>query len=190
MIAVLALAAVAPKAASSWWSTNWFNLTQTAGIIAGLLVAAAALRADLRARREELRARRAETLMQMTEYHREIWGRVLDDPSLERIFEPDADLDVEPITPKERMLCTFLILHLFASFEARKAGVFQTSWYEAHDIGQLFTRPVPAAAWDAVKAYQNSEFVAFVENARARFGWPPSAGTNGAGQPTTPSGHP
>jgi hypothetical protein len=156
--------------ADSWWDENWFSLVQTIGIVSGLVLGAAALWADMKARREDASARRVETLMLTTQYHRDIWGRILDEGSLNRVLDPTADLDSQPLSEEERMLCTFLILHLFATFEARKAGVFRIDWADSHDVGELFSLPVPSTVWNLVKPYQSEEFVEFVEGARGTWG--------------------
>jgi hypothetical protein len=150
----------------SWWSENWFSIVQTVGIVTGFALAAIALWADLRVRREDVESRRVETLMLTTQYHRDIWSRMLNDQSLDRVLDPDADLAQTPLSEKERMFCTFLVLHLFATFEARKAGVFRADWSEARDLGEFFSLPIPSAVWDLVKDYQNPEFAEFLESAR------------------------
>src|SRR5690348_12877479 len=98
---VMPLDSLPPASTEGWLSSNWFNLTQTVGIIAGLLVAAAALRADLK-------ARRAEAILNMTQYHRDIWGRVFEDAELARVLQSNVNLAAHPITPKEELLCKFL----------------------------------------------------------------------------------
>lgn len=158
----LVLGRAASAGGGNWWSDNWFSLVQSVGIVASLLVAAIVLRADIK-------ARRAGTLMQMTQYHREIWGRTIDNPRLRRVMDAKVDIHKAPITETERMFCLFLILHLFASYEARKAGVFRATWDERRDLHELFNLPIPSHVWDEVKSYQRKEFVEFVEDAR-RYG--------------------
>lgn len=158
--ASVVLLAHSARGFTHWWGANWFNLVQTLGILGGLLAGAAALRADLR-------ARRAETLMAMTQYHREIWGRVFEDPSLDRVLDPSADIETQPVTNKERMLCRFLILHLFATFEARRAGLYRVTWREDRDLGELFNLPIPGAVWEELRRYQSGDFREFVERMRA-----------------------
>ena len=157
---------------------------QTIGIVGGLLVAGAALRADLRARRHETEVRKVETLMLTTQYHREIWGRMLEDPDLERILDADADVIVMPPSEKERMFCTFLILHFYATYEAAKTGLFSANWTEARDFGELVSLPIPAFTWAQIKSYHNRDFVKYVDDAIATWGTGPrSADGNAIGEP-------
>ena len=77
----------------------------------------------------------------------------------------DARVDVTrfPVTESERLFVRFLILHLATSFEARKRKMFLLEEGLKRDIREFFTLPIPRAVWFGVRAYQQQDFVAFVE---------------------------
>ena len=57
---------------------------------------------------------------EIAKHHREIWLEYIDRPELTRILESNPDITSHPVTNIEALFVTFLILHLHASFQARK----------------------------------------------------------------------
>jgi hypothetical protein len=133
----------------AWLANHVFDLLQTLGLV-GLLFTAHAIRQDTK-------ERKIENLFTVTAGHREIWSKLYDKPELARILRSDIDLDAAPVSLEERLFVQFLILHLNASFEARKAGLeFDTDAVSA-DIREFFARPIPRFVWDAAKRYQSAD---------------------------------
>ncbi len=62
--------------------------------------------------------RKATFLIELTEQHRRIWHHVINDPKLGRILELAPELDKDPISPSERMLVKFVILHVHTTLES------------------------------------------------------------------------
>jgi hypothetical protein len=79
---------------SSWVDGNWFNVIQTVGIIGSLWVAAAAAN-------RESRTKGIENLLSLSEHHRELWKEIPGQDELARIFQPDADTLLIPVTLAE-----------------------------------------------------------------------------------------
>lgn len=142
---------------TAWLAANWFDLLQTLGILAGLIFTGLALRSDTR-------SRRVATLLQVTQYHREIWGRWLDDPALSRVFDRTLN-DPGDITERERMFVRFLILHLFTVFEASKVGSYVTIEKQQETVRDLFSRPIFMTVWRELRRFHNADFVEFVDRA-------------------------
>jgi len=105
-----------------------------------------------------------ETLIQLTQSHREIWETLLSRPDLFRVLKPDADIKVRPVTDSEKLVVVLVVLHLHAAFEASKNGVVVPLEGMARDIKTVFSLPIPRAVWEDVRPFQNAKFVAFVES--------------------------
>lgn len=116
-------------------------------------------------RRHSVHAQRISNLIAFTRNHREIWAPILDDPDLSRILDPKADLLKRPLTVKEAYHVRFLILQLYASYQASKSGMFIPAKTLPEDIAEFLSLPVPAEAWKSLRKYQDADFVAFVEKA-------------------------
>lgn len=139
-----------------WLYEHGFTLLQTIGIVAGLFFTAWTIRLDAR-------ERRIENLFVITNAHREIWSILYDRPELARILETDfPDGHPEP-TMEERIFVRSLILHLAASFRARSYGMYFYNAGLAADVRQFFSTPIPGAVWEAMKYYQEPDFVRFIE---------------------------
>ncbi len=139
-----------------WLSGNWFELLQTASILA----AAFAIRADAL-------ERKVSNLFAVTAAHRELWTHFYQQPALHRILDSNPDLRAHPPTLPERRFVHELILHLRTSFRASGAGMEFDDEAVAADIRQFFARPIPRAVWEESKQFQSADFVAFVEAAIA-----------------------
>ena len=139
-----------------WLAENWFDLLQTVAITTGLYATVYNLRAD---RRERM----VQTQFAVTAAHREIWSHVLENPALARILNTEADLAASPVTLNEELLVQFLILHLRATYKARRSGMdFGDDKIEL-DMRLFFALPIPRHVWDRSKEFQDQDFVEFVD---------------------------
>jgi len=143
----------------AWVGDNWFNVIQSGGIIAGLLVSAAALRLDAN-------ARRVGNLLDVTKNHREIWTYLYARPELSRVLDASADLKRVPITAEEELFVNLLVLHLNSAYQATKRGVYVKPEGLRKDIQTFFSLPIPRAVWEKAKLLQDEDFVRFVESNR------------------------
>ena len=129
---------------------------QSAGIILGLFFTGIALRA-------ETRSRQVENLIRITEGHRELWTYFDERPQLFRLFETQVDLGEHPLTEKETRFVQFLINHLILTFRAQQWGLYRSPERLRDDIRSFFTLPLPAAAWERLRKYQDKDFQEFVQ---------------------------
>jgi len=100
----------------NWVSDNWFNLASVVGIIASLLFTAISLWS-------ETKNRRIESLLSLTESHRELWAKIFDHPELARILDANADLSKQPIILEESMYVGLAVQHLASAYQALKGGI-------------------------------------------------------------------
>jgi len=140
-----------------WIGARWFELLQTTSILVGFFITAHTIRMDAR-------ERRIQNLFSITESHRAIWATLYERPELHRILDLNADLKTHPATPEERLFVHLLILHLRASFKARKNGMEFDDDSVALDISDFFRRPIPLSVWKWTKKFQDPKFVHFVES--------------------------
>jgi hypothetical protein len=141
----------------AWLGQHWFALTQTAGIIAALGVAAAGLLLDAK-------ARRVGNLIALTDRHRTLWERMCSDRKLARILDPAADPKSSPVTPEEELFVIFLILHLANTYFTMKTGLLKQPQGLCKDVQLLFSLPIPRKVWRQVRDLQDEPFVKFVED--------------------------
>jgi hypothetical protein len=113
---------------------------------------------------EDREERRVSNLFELTKSHREIWSLLIERPELARILDRHANVQEQPITETEKRFVLFLILHLAASFEAQKQGMFVEADGLRRDVHQFFSRPIPRAVWMEFRSFQNSDFAAFVDD--------------------------
>ncbi len=102
-------------------------------------------------------------LFTVTKHHREIWSFVIEKPELSRILDAQVDLARFPVTESERLFVRFLILHLATSFQARESRLYFAEEGLERDMREFFSLPIPRDVWSGVRAYQQRDFVAFVE---------------------------
>ena len=88
-----------------WLAEYWFDLTQTVGIIGGLVFAAHTLRKDER-------ARTVSNTIAINEQYSRIWHEFYERPVLARIQKKDVDLNRHPVSDEEALFVKTLILHL------------------------------------------------------------------------------
>jgi hypothetical protein len=141
---------------SSWVNGNWFNVIQTVGIIGSLWVAAMAAN-------RESRTKGIENLLSLCEHHRELWKEIPGQNDLVRIFQPDADTLLVPVTMAEAEFLNLVIVHFQTGWCIAKAGGFTTLAEMKADVRSFFTLPLPRAVWEKTKQNRNMEFVRFVE---------------------------
>ena len=140
-----------------WMAGHWFDLLQTASIIAGFWTAVHSIR-------EGTKERKIENLFTLTDGHREIWSQLYVHPELSRVLAERVDFKHEPLTREEELFVHTLILHLRAAFKARKFGMQFDDDVVSADIRQFFSRPIPLAVWERSKVFQDSDFVSFVDS--------------------------
>lgn len=140
-----------------WWLyEHGFTLLQTFGIVAGLFFTGWTIRM-------EARERRIENLFLLAAAHREIWSTLYQKPELARVLQTDfPDGPPEP-TLEERIFVRSLILHLSASFQARRYGMYFNESGLAADVRQFFAKPIPRAVWRVLRGFQEADFVLYME---------------------------
>ena len=144
-------------ASPDWFTTNWYSLVETVGIIGSLIFAAVSFRTDTK-------ARRIGNLLRLTEQQRDIWRELLHRPELSRVLEPKPDLRTKPITLEEELFVGFLILHLNGAYQAINDGMFAPPEGLKADVRNFFACPIPRVIWEKTKALENGDFVKFVES--------------------------
>ena len=142
--------------ASQWIGEHWFDLVQSAGIIASLLFSAYTTRKDER-------ARRIGNLIAVNEEYRHIWREFYERPQLSRVLKRDVNLIKAPISNEEWLFVKMLILHLDTVRRAIKARMFVKIEGLQQDVRELFALPIPRAVWEKIKPFQDRDFVAFIE---------------------------
>ena len=140
-----------------WVSGHWFEMLQTASIVIGFFVTAHTIR-------EDTKERKIQNLFAVTAAHRELWSNLYKYPHLARILSNAVNFDAAPPTMEEELFVHLLILHLRASFKARNAGMNFDGDAVAADIRQFFAHPIPRATWKKSRAFQDRDFVEFVES--------------------------
>lgn len=133
----------------------WFELLQSVFIIGAFVHTYYSTRYDNR-------SRKAEYLLQITQSHREIWGKTYVQPELLRIKKTDVDLQKNPITEPERRLAKEVIMHIYSVYEATAIGLFNKGDMDK-DIIDYLQLPIPNVVWQEVKRYYNKEFVNYIE---------------------------
>ena len=144
---------------SHWLSQNWFDLLQSAGIIASLLFTHSALRL-------ETKTRQVSNLLSLTENHKTLWAEFYRRPELHRILDERATVRAQDITREEEILVNLAILHLNSTFYAQKLGLVFKLEGLRRDVAWFFSRPIPRLLWEKSKVLQNDDFVEFVEQCR------------------------
>jgi hypothetical protein len=139
-----------------WIQEHWTDLLQNIGIIGGLVFSAYALRKDEK-------ARRIGNLIAITRQYREIWKELYERPTLSRVLKKEVDLNQEPLSEEEALFVNLLILHLSCVYQAVKEGMFVALEGLQSDTKEFFSLPVPRAAWEKMKPFQNQDFVKLIE---------------------------
>lgn len=142
----------------SWVEVNWFNLIQTAGIVASLWFTAAGLI-------REAKAKEIENLLTIAEHHRDLWAKAYERPELARIFQVDADVASKSLTVAEAEFLNLVLVQYQITWFVAKAGGLVTEKELATDVNDFFALPLPRAVWERTKTSRNSKFVRFIEDA-------------------------
>ena len=140
------------------WVDSHFNLIQTAGIIGGLCLTAAAAR-------REAKAREIENLLTLSNHHRELWGGITTKPELQRIFETDLDVAKNPPDVAEEVFINEAFAQYMTSWRIANIGGIITLKELATDVKWFFSLPLPHAVWEKTKVFKNEKFVGFVKRA-------------------------
>lgn len=135
----------------AWLGANWIDLIQTTGVVAGLLMSAAALRMDTRVRRTEV-------ILRLTEAHRDIWERLVEQPSLARVLEPGVSPSDAPPSPSERRFVQLVILHLATVRQAVREGTYDASPGMDDDIREFLSLPIPRSVAESLVRFQPADF--------------------------------
>lgn len=140
-----------------WFFSHAAQLIESCGIVMGLFFTGFALRTDVRSRRVDI-------LMRLTESHRALWiffdERRAD---LKRVFDPHADVESEPVTPKEARFLQFFINHVAITFRTGKLGLYAGPDQLEMDLQEFFSRPVPRAAWEKLRRFQDRDFADYMQ---------------------------
>ncbi len=140
-----------------WVSARGFDLLGAVGIIASLSFTAVAFM-------EDRKSRHISNLLALNSSHREIWTAIYERPELSRILEPAPDLQRKPITTEEVLFVTFLLLHLDATWQVIRSGLYRTNQNVREDVRWFFRLPIPHRVWEGVKSLQDPEFTEFMES--------------------------
>jgi len=144
------------------FAESWFVVIQTVGIVGGLLFTASSLRLNAR-------AQRIGNLLTVTEHYRNTWSVLYQRPDLSRVLDPKADIaHGEGVTEQEMLFTRLLFMHLNGVYSAQKDGLFMRLDGLEKDIRRFLSLPIPRAAWEQFKDFQNGDFVRFVEACRAK----------------------
>lgn len=139
-----------------WFFDHAVQLIEGGGIMLGLLFNGLALRADVR-------SRQADILMKLTENHRDLWIYRDEHPELKRLFHLKVDLKADPVTPPEARFIQYFINHVFITFRTGKLGLYHSPEQLESDLRDFFSFPIPRAAWEKLRRYQDRDFVEFID---------------------------
>lgn len=140
----------------NWVASNWPEILNAIGIIGSLCFTGYSLHS-------EAKTRRIANLIALTASHRDIWKQMVENPSLRRVIDPQADTLRARITVQERMFVTMVIQHLGVVFDAMRDDLTIKPEGLKADVQQFMTLPIPASVWKEIKALQDNGFVAFVD---------------------------
>jgi hypothetical protein len=135
-----------------WLQENWFDLLQTAAIVASFV-----------AMSRDKRKEKVQNRLYFTARHGELSRREVTDARLSRINQPVLDLKAVPITTYEENHIREKFHNFAATFYAEKNGVYTQPAALPEDIGAYFALPIPRAVWGNLKTFLDPDFVTFVE---------------------------
>lgn len=141
---------------TEWLLDTGFTLLQSVGIIGSLWYAARSFRMDAR-------VRRVGNLLEIINHHRQVWSELYTRPEIARVLDPHPDLEKTPVTPEEELFATQVILHLSGVFEATREGLIRPFDGAERDIRNFFSNPIPLEVWCKKRAFQNLDFVEYLE---------------------------
>src|SRR5688500_880802 len=129
-----------------WVTRHWFDILQTASILAGFFTGAYTIWTNTI-------ERKIGNLFALTNAHREIWSRLYEQKELSRVLSPSVNLRNEPVTLEEELFVHGLILHVRTAFKARELGMQFDDDAVAAGIRQFFNRPIPRTIWERSKVF-------------------------------------
>jgi hypothetical protein len=140
---------------AQWLAQHWFEIVQTLGIAGSLFYAGQAFDLDRKMRRTEM-------LLSLTEAHRSIWARMIEQPELARVLDPKADISVSPPTAAETRFVKLVLLHLSAVHGAIRNRAYHSSPEMDQDVRQFLNLPIPRSVLVSFLRYQGREFREYV----------------------------
>lgn len=140
-----------------WIEQNGLDIIQTIAIFTALVISAIEFRKAQRLRSVSIE-------YEIVKSHRNLFIHLISDPQLMRVIDEKVDLVKEPVTPKEKIYVSLLILHIYSVFQANKAGLLTTTTTDRASIADFFQWPIPRAVWSMNKDMYREEFVAFVHD--------------------------
>jgi len=114
--------------------------------------------------RDLVNLRRFETFWRVGESHRSIWTLYVEQPELVRVLDPEADVETEPVTTRERQFIVSVLIHTEMVHKANDAGYYELAESGNNDIADFLALPLPACVWEDVRQYQPPAFVSFIES--------------------------
>ncbi len=141
--------------------SNWFNLVQSAGIVASLLFAAVTIR-------REARAHQMTALLALDQQHRDLWSELHRRPELERILAPEVDLVGKPVTTAESEFLNTVFVHFCTGWRLASEHRILSESDLWRDIASILANPIPREVWRETKGIREKRFVAFVEKDRGK----------------------
>lgn len=138
---------------------EWFQLLQSLGIIGGLTFTGYQIF-------QSTRSRNASHMLEITAAHRTIWSIYLQHSDLKRVTEKDVDIMSAPVSDREKMFISLLILHLNCVVELISRKMIVPIEELASDVEQFFLLPIPRSVWNEVSHLQNSRLILLVEKGK------------------------
>lgn len=140
-----------------WIADNWVTLLNAVGVGGSLFFTATAVRSATK-------TQRIANLLALTSNHREVWREFFSNPELARVLDASADLTKDPITPGEQEFVNMVVLHISSAYESLRDELMVRQEGLGNDMRSFFSLPIPRAVWQKTKAFQNDDFVRFVES--------------------------
>jgi hypothetical protein len=134
----------------------WLEILNAAGIVGGLLFTGLGFWHDQRMRRTEV-------ILSLTESHREIWERMIEQPELARVLDPAADTVALPPTAAESRFVKLVLLHVSASLHAVRNGTYHGSSEMDEDVRSFLSLPIPRVVLEEFLPYQDEAFRHYVD---------------------------
>jgi len=145
------------------WLTTHKDLLSAIGSICTVIGVISALLFNAYTVKRNTKTLQLTNLFQITQFHRSIWSITLDHPELNRVLDESLVYETLEISKDERLFANFLILHLNLSYQAIKTKSIINADGIEQDIKEFFSLPIPRKVWEETKAFQNSDFIDYVE---------------------------
>jgi hypothetical protein len=111
----------------------------------------------------DTRVRRTEVVLRLTEAHRDIWEKLVEQPSLARVLDPEASLREAPPSPAERRFVQLVLLHLATVRQAVNERTYDASPGMDEDIRQFLALPIPRLVASDILPFQTPDFQEFLQ---------------------------